>query len=232
MDPAQSTGKRASVPTEERQPSGGAHHSTPDADAAVVVRDLRGWFYRLTAPNSSCAVLQVGDGFAENWLPNVVKSDLREETIASLSLGQFDLVVMHYTLGGRETLSAAITSASRLLRYGGILAIAGENRLRSPGRGASTKDVPCPRATGWGFRSVMVSGGFTNVALFITHPPGNAPVYVVHADRLSAREFFRSNLRGRNLASWSPVRIALMALVELNVMPYLQPGLLVVGEKC
>jgi hypothetical protein len=79
---------------------------------------------------------------------------------------------------------------------------------------------------------VMVSSGFGNVALFITHPPGNAPVYVVQADRPSAHKFFRSNLRGRRLAPWSPARITLSALVKLNAMPYLQPGLLVVGEKC
>ena len=104
------------VPADERQRSCGIHHSTPDADAPAVVRDPRGWFYRLIAPGPNCAVLQVGDGFAENWLPNVVKSDLGEATVASLPVAHFDLVVLHYTLGGLDTLTAAIGSASRLLQ--------------------------------------------------------------------------------------------------------------------
>jgi hypothetical protein len=175
--------------------------------------------------------MEIGDGFAENWLPHVVKGELRAQTVPTPSGAQFDLVVMHYSLGGAATLSAAIESASSLLRRAGVLAIAGQNRLRASGPGAPD-GVPPPRATAWGFRSAMIAGGFSRVALFIAHPPGNAPVYVVDASRLSARDFFRKSLATRRLSPWSPVRIASSALVELNIMPYLQPGFLVVGEKC
>ncbi len=216
----------------DRKPSGRVHDATHDADAPAVVRDLRGWFYCLIAPSPNCTVLQVGEGFAENWLPNVVQSNLGGAAIAGLAPGQFDFVVIHYTLGGLSTLRAAISSASGLLRRGGLLAIAGENRLRLSGATDAGKDTARPRATGWGFRAMMVNSGFSKVILFNAHPPGSAPAYVVDASSLSSREFFRISLRGRQLAFWSPTRIALKVLVELDLMPFLQPGLLVVGEKC
>ncbi len=74
----------------------------------------------MIAPSPNCTVLQVGEGFAENWLPSVIQSDLGEAAIAGLAPGQFDFVVIHYTLGGLSTLRAAIRSASGLLRRGGL----------------------------------------------------------------------------------------------------------------
>ena len=87
----------SSVPTEAR-PRPDGRHSMPDAEAFALDRDRRGWFYGLIAPSMDCAVLEVGGGFAENWLTDVVKSDLTEAATARLRAGWFDLVVLHYTL--------------------------------------------------------------------------------------------------------------------------------------
>jgi len=209
-----------------------AYPVTPDGDGGAVMRDLRGWLYRLLAPGPQCAVLQIGDGFAENWLPNVTKGDLRAETIATLYSAPFDMVVMHYSLGGLISLSAALASASRLLRSGGTLVFAGENRLRPATAKRADGNRPRPRKSVWGYRYAMAKAGFGNVRIFIAHPPGPAPVYLVDAHRLSAQAFFRTALRGSHLPRWSPMRLVVTATIRLNLMPYFESGFLVAGEKC
>ena len=205
---------------------------TPESEGAAVVRDPRGWLYRLFAPDPQCAVLQVGDGFAENWLPNVMGLDLRKQTIASFSAASFDLVVMHYSLGGLQTLDAAVASASRVLRRGGVLAIAGENRLRRATESSIVEGQSRPRSSAWGYRRAMVENGFGDVRLFVVSPPGNAPVYVVDVHRQSAQGFFRTASRDRHLSPWSPVRLFVKAIIKFNLMPYFESSLLTVGRKC
>jgi len=215
-----------SDPPAQTDPSQETRDGTPADHTHAVRRDSRGWIYRLFAPAPDCRVLEIGDGHAGNWLSNVAKSDF-----AAPAHDEFDLVVMHYSLGRAATLDAAIDAAARRLRKGGLLVLAGENRLRPLGAARPTDAEP-RRHTPRGYRSAMARNGLSNVTLYITHPPGNAPVYVVHADRVSARPFFRAALRSQRLMRWSPVRLVSLALIELNVMPFVQPGLLVVGEKC
>ena len=217
---------------EERRQPAQSYPVTPESDGAAVVRDPRGWLYRLIAPSPECAVLQVGDGFAENWLADVTKADLLATTLASLSRTWFDMIAMHYSLGGLATLDAAIGSASRLIRRGGVLAIAGQNRLRPAAAKAFDANGRYPRATAWGYRSAMAKAGFCRVRVFIAHPPGSAPVYLVDAHRLSAQEFFRTALRDRHLPRWSPMQLIVKGVVKLNLMPHFESGFLVVGEKC
>ena len=203
---------------------------TPADEASVVIRDLRGWFYRLVVVDPRGPTLQIGDGFAENWLADVVRSESLPKSAGDLGDRVFDLVIMHYSLGGCDSLREAVVAASRVLRRGGRLAIAGHNRLRSGGH--ERADTRPPRATAWGYRAAMDAGGFTDVEVYVTHPPGDAPVYVVAADRRSATQYFRSMLAGRNQSHWSPARMVTRALIEINLMPLLQPGFLVVGVKC
>jgi len=192
-------------------------------------RDRRGWFYRALAPDASCDVLEVGDAFASNWFSNVVRRDLAEA--AAHGSSPFDMVLLHQSLGGCTTLKSAIDAAHRLLRPGGILVVAGENRLVSARRGARSI-ARAPRATGWGLRALMSGAGFERVVLYAVYPDAVSPVHVVQADRPSSREFFHAAFRTRRRSRWSPVRLALAALTELNLMPYLQPNFVIVGKKC
>ena len=214
---------------EERSTSAQRYPATPDVEGAAVARDPSGWVYRLFAPSPECAVLEVGAGSAGNWLPNVVKGDLREHAAAGSSADRFDFVVMHYSLGGLGSLDSALASAARILRQGGVIAIAGENRLRPTTSGAARTH---PRATVWGYRSALAKSGFSNVRWFVPHPVGDAPVYVIDAHRSSAQEFFRTALRDRHLPAWSPMQLVVKAIIKLNLMPYFESGFLLVGDKC
>ena len=194
-------------------------------------RDRRGWFYRALAPDPICTVLEVGDAFAGNWFSNVVRREHLAAVAADTKSIRFDMVLLHNTLGGCATLKGAIESAHGLLRQGGVLIVAGKNRLGTAYRRPSPIER-VPRATGWGFRSLMSGAGFESIVLYTVYPNVIAPVHIVHCDRLSAREFFHAVFRSRERPRWSPKRLAIAALIELNLMPYLQPDFVVVGRKC
>ena len=219
------------APPQEEGPqrSPPSYPATPELDGAAVVRDAKGWIYRLFAPHPECAVLELGAGAAGNWLPNVVDGDLRDDAAKGFADGRFDLVVMHYSLGGLASLDEALASAARVLRRGGVIAIAGENRLRPPPRGTAGAH---PRATVWGYRAALAKSGFSNIRWFVPHPVGDSPVYVVDAHRSSAQAFFRTALRDRHLPAWSPIRLAVKVIIRLNLMPYFESGFLFVGDKC
>jgi SAM-dependent methyltransferase len=194
-------------------------------------RDRRGWFYRALAPDADCRVLEVGNAFADNWFSDVARCDRLDQTAPQDESRPFDIVLLHNSLGGCATLKAAIESARRLLRIGGLLVVAGENCLPFARRAAGARKS-APRATGWGFRAQMTAGGFGRVALYTVHPDSVAPVHVVHAHRASSRAFFRSAFSARERSRLSPRRLARALMIELNAMPYLQPDFVVVGEKC
>jgi len=194
-------------------------------------RDRRGWFYRALAPDPSGAVLEVGAAFAGNWFPNVVRRENFSTVAADTNSAQFDLVLLHNTLGGCATLEGAVECAHNSLRQGGVLIASGKNRIGTAfWRASPIKRAP--RATGWGFRASMSSAGFEGVVLYTVYPNVIAPVHVVHCDRLSAREFFRAVFQIHTRPLWSPKRLAIAALIELNLMPYLQPDFVVFGKKC
>jgi hypothetical protein len=206
--------------------------SAPPAEVAHAsdFAQLRGWFYRAIAPDARCAVLEVGDAHLGNWFSNVVSRNLTASDRIAAASGQFDVVAIHHSLGGCTTLRAALHAAQRELRQGGMLALAGRNRLRrAPRVGRSTTQ---PRATGWGLRREMDRAGFADISLYVTHPPARDPIYVIDAHPRPARAFFETQIAAQPWPSWSPKRILLGALVATNLMPYLQPEFIIVGRKC
>jgi hypothetical protein len=78
----------------------------------------------------------------------------------------------------------------------------------------------------------LTRAGFADISLHVAHPPDSAPLYVIESHPRSARAFFGARLAARGLPNWSPKRLLLGALVATNVMPYLQPGFIVVGRRC
>jgi SAM-dependent methyltransferase len=193
-------------------------------------RDRRGWFYRALAPDPACAVLEVGEAFARNWFPNVLRRDLADMAAEPLA-SRFDMVLLHNTLGGCATLQTAIQRAHGLLRRGGLLIVAGENRLCLASN-VESMTAQRPRASGWGFRGLLSRAGFEGIVLYTVFPDAIAPVHVIQVHRLSARKFFYNVLRTRNSGRWSFKRLAVAAFTEMNLMPYLQPEFIVVGSKC
>ena len=204
---------------------------TDEPHPVDLAHDLRGWFYRAVAPGAGSAVLEVGDARLGNWFDDVTRTDLAQADASSAHGGHFDVVVMHQSLGGCPTLLGALAAAGRALRQGGWLILSGANRLR-PASHEAAPSTDTPRATGWGYRSALARAGFGNVALYVAHPPDVAPIYVIDAHPRSARAFFSAELTARNLPIWSARRLVLAALVATNLMPYLQPGFIVVGRKC
>jgi hypothetical protein len=193
-------------------------------------RDCRGWFYRALAPDQASAVLEIGEGFAANWLPNVTRSSLMPGP-AQTPTAFFDMVVLHNTLGGCRTLREAVRVAAAALRPGGLLIVAGENQLRA-GAGPSSPSTRRPRASGWGFRNLLRHAGFDKIVLYAVHPDVDTPLHVIDAHPRSARDFFGNVLRSRAATRWSLKTVAMRALVRFNLMPYLQPHFIVVGRKC
>jgi hypothetical protein len=191
-------------------------------------QEIGGWPYRALALNPDGVVLEVGDALARYWFDNVVCSDRIDARDAAGPDGRFDLVLLHYALGGQGTLAGAARAAHSVLRAGGRLMVAGENLLRHSRR-REPSIAPAPRATGWGYRRALSNAGFSQIALFAMHPEGNAPVYLVDARRNSTLNFYgAAQSRGR----WSPTRALLSMLTRANLTPHLQPGFLVVGTKC
>lgn len=192
-------------------------------------QDLHGWFYRALAPGGGCAVLEVGDANAGAWFSDVTRGTLGGPQ-APPAHPRFDAVLVHATLGGCATLSEALARAHGLLRPGGAIILLGVNRLR-PGN-AQRVAAAAPRATAWGWRRALSRAGFADVGLYVAHPPGTDAVYMIDVRRRSARAFFRSELEGRQWPVTSPKRWLFTGLVELGLMPYLQPGFVVAGRRC
>jgi len=197
-----------------------------------VTHDLRGWFYRAIAPSASCAVLEVGDAHLGTWFTNVSHVDnLAQAQLDTADGRRFDVVVIHQSLGGCPSLLGTFESASRMLRQGGTLVLSGANRLRPAGSRVS-RPADIPSATGWGYRTAATRAGFADVSLYVAHPPDVAPLYAIDSRSRSARAFFGTELAARKLPAWSPRKWVLAALIATNLMPYLQPGFIVVGRKC
>jgi len=196
-----------------------------------VAQDLRGWFCRAIAPDSTCSVLEVGEAHAGNWFANVTRTESALSDNARAEGVTFDIVVIHQSLGGCATLQSALVSARRLLRQGGWLVLSGASRLRAASR-SDGPSIPIPRATGWGFRSALKRAGFADISLHVAQPLDCSPTYVIETHPRSARAFFGAQLAARDLPNWSPKRLLFGALVATNLMPYLQPGFIVVGRRC
>lgn len=221
---------RTSVPRIALAPFMPSHLTSTLASSAIdPARDLRGWFYRALSPDDRCAVLEAGDTNAGAWFSDVTSADLPTAQAQSGD-ASFDVILLHRTLGGCRTLAAALAGARRLLRPRGTLVVFGVNRLR-PGDFAATSD-PVPRATGWGFRAAFSRAGFADIALYVAHPASADAVYMIDTRPPAARAFFRGELAGRQWPATSPKRWVFATLVTLGLMPYLQPGFIVVGRTC
>jgi hypothetical protein len=132
-----------------------------------VAQDLRGWFAAI-APD--CLL---GSRSRRNPRRKLVYQRhphgigaIRRSVRKNMN---FDIVVIHQSLGGCTTRSALV-SARRLLRQGGWLVLSGANRLRPQARGDG-------RRSGQSYRLGIPVGaaGFADISLHVAHPPDCAP---------------------------------------------------------
>ena len=121
------------------------------------------------APDSTCAILEVGEARVGDWFSNVTRRDLAPADDPSFGSGGFAMVVIHQSLGGCATLQSAVIAARGALREGGLLAVYGENRMRITGP-SDERSRGTPRATSCGFRWALARAGFTDVSLYVAHP--------------------------------------------------------------
>jgi hypothetical protein len=206
-----------------------ASYSETAAERRTGGQDYRGLFYRIIAPGPDLAVLEIGAPFVSNWFSNVVTGDLRSLQRALPVGPRFALVILHSTLGGCTSIAEAFAAAHSVLEPGGIVALAGVNRIR--GSVARNSDTTVPRASASGYRRAAMQAGFTQVDLYVVQPDIDEPAYAVSMAPASARAFFRHELMARKTSGRNRLPIARAVLAELNLAPYLQPFLVVVGTK-
>jgi len=192
-------------------------------------QDHRGLFYRIIAPGPDLAVLEIGAPFVRNWFSNVVTGNLHSLQRAPSVGPGFSLVILHSTLGGCTSIAKAFAAAHSVLEPGGIAALAGVNRIRRPV--ARNSDATVPRASAWGYRRAAVQAGFAQVDLYVVQPDIDEPAYAISVAPASARAFFRHELMARRTSGKNRLPLARAVLAELNLSPYLQPFLVVVGTK-
>jgi hypothetical protein len=198
---------------------------------ATVPDDYRGWFYRVIAPHSNIAVMQNGVAVADRWFSNVVSGDTDALTRPPPASPSLDMVILHGTLGGRPSVGQALRAAHGLLHRGGIVALAGYNRLHVALRNP-TLESHFPRATLWGYRIAARSAGFSEVSVYAARPDFDAPTFVVSTDRASARAFHRLELEARAVSGGVRFRRLRSAFVELHLASHFQACFIVVARKC
>ncbi len=199
------------------------------AECRIGGQDHRGLFYRILAPRPDVAVLEIGAPFVRNWFSNVVTGNLGSLQPALPVEQRFALVILHSTLGGCTSIAEAFAAAHNVLDPGGIVALAGVNRFR--GLVARKSDATVPRASAWGYRRAAMQAGFARVELYVVQPDIDDPAHAVAMAPASARAFFRHELMARRASGRNRLPIARAVLAELNLAPYLQPFLVVVGTK-
>jgi hypothetical protein len=212
--------------------SGYRDAESPETAAAHAADepDRRGWFYRVVAPGSDLAVLEIGAPFVRTWFSDVVSYDSGALCRQPSPGPRFAMVILHLTLGGCASIAEALRAAHGLLEPGGIVALAGVNRIRVP----ATRDAnaPVPRATPWGYRSAARHAGFSQVDLYVAQPDFDESIHVVSTAPASSRAFFRHELAARSASGRNRLPLARRLLAELNLAPHLQPFYFVVARKC
>jgi predicted methyltransferase len=138
-------------------------------------------------------------------------------------------VILHSTLGGCASIAEAFAAAHSVLEPGGIVALAGVNRIR--GLVARNSDATVPRASPWGYRRAARQAGFAQVELYVVQPDIENPAYAISMAPASARAFFHHELMARKTSGRNRLPIVRAVLAQLNLAPYLQPFLVVVGTK-
>jgi hypothetical protein len=197
---------------------------------ALADTDHRGWFYRAVAPAPEARILEVGAPFVRKWFDDVTTGDLRPP-VDSLAHGpSFAMVILHSTLGGCGSIAEALRSASGMLEPGGIVALAGVNRMRLPA--PETAAAGPPSATAWGYRRAARSAGFADVALYAVRPNLDHAVDVVSLATASARAFFRHEALARKASGRDRYGAARSVLATLGLAPYLQPFFIMTARKC
>ncbi len=205
----------------------------PEVDQSFITvpDDYRGWFYRVVAPHSDIAVMQAGVPVADRWFTNVLSGNTDALIQPPRASPSFEMVILHGTLGGRSSVGQALCAAHGLLRPGGIVALAGYNRLhvalRNPAVGTHV-----PRATLWGYRLAARNAGFSKVTVYVARPDFDAPTFVVSTDGASALAFHRFELEARAVSGAVRFRWFRSAIVELRLAPYIQACFIVVARKC
>ena len=208
----------------------GAESPETAAAHAADEPDRRGWFYRVVAPGSDLAVLEIGAPFVRTWFSDVVSYDSGALCRQPSPGPRFAMVILHLTLGGCASIAEALRAAHGLLEPGGIVALAGVNRIRVPA--TRDADAPVPRATPWGYRSAARHAGFSQVDLYVAQPDFDESIHVVSTAPASSRAFFRHELAARSASGRNRLPLARRLLAELNLAPHLQPFYFVVARKC
>jgi hypothetical protein len=184
----------------------------------------RGWFYRALARGSDETVIAFGASGAENWFPNVGEAVSLHDADAA----RHDAVILHATLAGCATLADAVAESHRALRAGGLLAVAGYNRLRA----RATRHIDAPCATLFGFRRALARAGFANVRSFAARPGLDDPVWIVETHRSSARWFYCFEAAARRGSGKTRYPLARSLLAHLHLRAIAEPALIVSAEKC
>jgi hypothetical protein len=193
--------------------------------------DYQGWFYRVVAPNSAIAVVQSTVAVADRWFTHATSGDADFLLQSPPAVPSLDMVILHGGLGGCTSVGAALRAANRLLRQGGIVALAGYNRVHLALRNA-TAAGHAPRATLWGYRVAARNAGFSNVSVYAAQPDFDAPNAVVSTDRASARAFYRFELETRAASGRVRFRRFRSAFIASNLAPHFQACFIVVAQKC
>ena len=175
--------------------------------------------------------MQTGVVVAERWFTNVVSGDPGALVRSPPASPILDMVILHGTLGGRSSIGQALRAAHGLLRRGGIVALAGYNRLY-PALWNPALEGHVPRATLWGYRFAARSAGFSNVSIYSAKPDFDAPTVVVSTDWASALAFHRLELERRAVSREVRFRRLRSAIVELHLAPHFQACFIVVARKC
>jgi SAM-dependent methyltransferase len=188
----------------------------------------QGWFYRTVAPDPNVPVLAVGAPFARRWFPNAIEGTLPTAARAQ-GVDQFGLVIVHGTLSNCVNLIGVFRAAANVIAPGGILALAGFNRLRPDEDGNSPG---LPRATLWEYRHAARRAGFREVQLYAVRPALADFTFALSLAKASARAFYRFDLSAQ-LASgntrWFRRR---SCIVKAGLAPWFEPAFVVVGRQC
>jgi len=192
--------------------------------------DHRGWFYRVVAPDSELAVLEMGAPFVRNWFANVVSGDPGMPQWRLPSSTRFAMVILHSTLGGCASITEALFAAHGALQPGGIVALAGVNRLRVPI--ARSADATTPTATAWAYSRAAKVAGFAEVSLYAVQPSLDDPVDVVSFAPASSRPFFQHEALARKSSGRDRFASARTLLASAGLTPYLHPFFVVIARKC
>ena len=137
---------------------------------------------------------------------------------------RFALVILHRTLGGCASIAEALAAAYSVLEPGGIVALAGVNRIRGS-VSAAIRMLQCHGPPHGVSGEPPCSAGFAQVDLYVVQPDFNEPDYAVSVAPSSARAFFRHELWPGRRRAGIACHLHERCSPDSNLAPYLQPFL-------